>query len=182
MVAAVLVVRLVLKSASPTPPSDEHWQEKLTQATALHDQTLAGIAAMQGTGQPKDAVKAVALFKGSAEGGERVAQLFLGMAYLGGEGGLAQSDLDGARWLERAAEQRVVAAQARLAQLYALEGRPAHDDQRALLWASVVKASGAPADQPPALKVIEVVTPRLAPEQRAATAAAVAAWLAAHAG
>jgi TPR repeat protein len=63
------------------------------------------------------AVKGTAVLRSLAEAGDAEAQFRLAQAYENGQG-VAQGYADAARWYQAAAEQGILAAQARLGEMY----------------------------------------------------------------
>lgn len=101
-----------------------------------------GEAYDQGFGVDKNEREAVEWWRKGVAANDRASQYHLGVAYLGGKGGLARDSNEALTLLRRAANQRLPAAQAALGQLYNRgTGVPA-DYVLAFMWFNLARAQG----------------------------------------
>jgi hypothetical protein len=96
--------------------------------------------------QEKDYLKAVQMWRPLAEGGNATAQYRLGVMYAEGKG-VAQSDVEAARWFERAAVQGDAAAQYDLGASYAEGLGVPKDNAAAAKWFRRAADQGLPLAQ-----------------------------------
>lgn len=110
-----------LSTAAESAPSPQVPNGSVSQATASEDPAKQGELAQQyfnGTGVPKDRVKAMVLAEKAAAGGDAVGELILGNAYNAGLGGGAESSSHSIEWWMKAAAQGNAEAEWRLASAY----------------------------------------------------------------
>ncbi len=103
----------------------------------------AGLAELYETGQgvPKDAAKAIELYRKAAEQGHAGAQYALGFDYESGRG-VPQDHVQAAKWFRLAAEQGQPLAQYDLGQRYELGVGVPVDKPEALKWLMLAAAQG----------------------------------------
>ena len=182
VLVAIIGVRLALHQFSPAaaPPGTENWQQDLTQARTAAQQTAEGIAYLNGKTHPKDLVKAVALFKAGAAGGNGIAQQFLGIAYLSGQGGVVKDERQAVDWLQKSAEKNIVASQILLAQVYA-QTNAVQDVGQALKWGLIAQIRSKKKEDIATIKALmQQIWPQLTPAQKTAGAAEADQWLKLH--
>ena len=90
---------------------------------------------------PSEAQTGVEMVRRAAEQGDALAQYFLGIAYVNGEG-VPENDAEAARWFRRAAEQGNALAQGSLGIAYADGLGVLKDAVLAHIWLNIASANG----------------------------------------
>ena len=131
VVVSKMLKRRVGKPSAPASTSTD--AESPTEPSA-EEQYNFGVAYANGTGVPKDLVKAVAWFRKAADQGHARAQYFLGVAYANGTACPQKDPTRAAVWYRKAAEQGLAEAQYNLGvAYYEGEGVP-KDLEQAAEW------------------------------------------------
>ena len=112
----------------------------------VEDVYRQAVAYLSGEGAPKDAHKALALFREAAQAGHAPAQESLGLLYETGV--VAPQDMkEAARWYERAAKQGRPTAAYNLGLLYAWGRGVAKNEAEAAWWTEIAAERGLPEAQ-----------------------------------
>ena len=138
--AATPPARIVIAPANVKPTGVLPLQPRDVKPAAVHT-VPATAPATTAPAQPAQAVTPLDKLTQLANAGNGKAELVVGLKYLDGDG-VAVSEADAAKWLERAAEQGLAVAQYRLGTLYERgRGVPA-DAAKALHWYQLAAQAG----------------------------------------
>ncbi|MFC0349152.1 tetratricopeptide repeat protein [Undibacterium danionis] len=134
-------------------------------------QHVLGIMYDSGQGVAKNEQQAAAWYRKAADQGHAGAQRELGISYANGQG-VPKDEQQAVAWLKKAAEQGHALAQSGLGVMYANGQGVPKNEQTAYFWSLLASAQG----HQNAVKLRDLLEPKLPAEQRSATQEAANNW------